>query len=259
MMFNTQHILYMVISAILIILGLTLCKIFIKDEKWKKFVLKVSAILTVAVHFSTVYVDFFSNKGTAVIESTLLLPIYPCNVLMWCLVICAFLKDSKSKFAKVMLEFTFYAGVVCGLIGVVFNENYASNPTLSNWFSLRGLLSHTTMIFGCLYILVGRFIRIDLTNCISCFCGLVFFLIDGFIINSLYKIFKLKSCNSMYLEELPFPNLPWLNTYVMGLLGMLLVFLIAEIFELITKKKEDRSLYKLFSKLSKEKKEEIDK
>lgn len=58
-MFNTQHILFMVISAILTITGLILCKLFIKDEKWKKFVLKVSAILTLVVHFSIIYVDFF--------------------------------------------------------------------------------------------------------------------------------------------------------------------------------------------------------
>lgn len=253
-MFNTQHILFMVISAILTIAGLILCKLFIKEEKWKKFVLKVAAILTVLIHFSTVYVDFFVNKGTAVVESTLLLPIYPCNVLMWFLVICAFLKNTNSKFAKVLYEFTFYAGVVSGLIGIIFNENYASNPTLANWFSLRGLLSHVMMVYGCLYILVGGFIKIDLTNCFSCFCGLVFFLIDGFVINGIYKIFGLKSCNSMYLEQLPFPDLPWLNTYVMGLMGLLLVFVFAEIFELITKKKEDRSLYKLF-KITQKKKE----
>lgn len=254
-MFNTQHVLFMVISAFLTIIGLILSRLYIKNDRWKKFVLQVSAILTVIIHFSSIYVDFFANKGTAIVESTLLLPIYPCNVMMWCLVICAFLKNANSKFAKVLYEFTFYAGVVCGLIGIIFNENYASNPTLANWFSLRGLLSHTTMVYGCLYILVGGFIKIDLTNCISCFCGLVFFLVDGFTINGLYKLFGLKSCNSMYLEQLPFQNLPWFNTYIMGLMGLVLVFIFAETFELITKKKEDRSLYKLFKKFSKEKEE----
>jgi len=241
----------MAIAFGLIIIGLVLCKIFVKDEKWKKIILKIFAILTVVIHFSTVYVDFFANKGTAVVESTLLLPIYPCNVIMWSLVICAFLKNSKSKFAKIVYEFTFFAGVICGLIGIIFNENFASNPDLSNWFSLRGLLSHTTLVFGCLYILVGGFIKIQVSNCISCFCGLVFFLVDGYIINGLYKVFGLKSCNSMYLEEVPFPDFPWFNTFVMGLMGLMLVFIITEIYELIAKPREERTLYKLFKKLKK--------
>ena len=255
-MFNTQHILFMVTSFSLTVIGLILCKCFVKEEKCKKNVLKIFAILTVIIHFSTLYVDFFANKGTAIVEAPLILPIYPCNVLMWCLVICAFVKKSDSKFAKIMYEFTFYAGVVCGIIGIVFNENFASNPTLTNWFSFRGLLSHATMVFGCLYILVGGFLRIDISNCISCFLGLILFLVDGLIINGLYKAFGLRSCNSMYLEKLPFPQLPWLNTITMGIFGLILVFLITEIFELSTKKKEDRTLYKIIKNF---KKKEVEK
>lgn len=240
----------MIIATLLTAGGLVLCKLFVKQEKWKRFILKVFAILTVVLHFSILYVDFFTY-GKAEVASPLLLPIYPCNVLMWLLVICAFIKNPKTKVAKVLFEFTFYAGVVCGIIGIVLNENFASNPTLANWFSLRGLLSHSTMVFGCIYILVGGFIRLDITNCISVFAGLCLFLIDGLIINGLYHIFGLGDCNSMYLQANPFPSMPWLNTYVMGIAGMLVVFIISNLCELITLEKQDRFLVKCYNKVFK--------
>lgn len=248
-MFNTQHILYMVFAMILTIVGLVLCKIYIKQDKSKKLVLKIFAILTVIIHYSILYVDFFST-GVAEAEPPLLLPIYPCNVMMWLLLICAFIKNDKSKFAKALYEFTFYAGIICGSIGILLNENFASNPSLLHWYSLRGLLSHSTMVFGCLYILVGGFIRIDVSNCLSLVFGLCLFLVDGFIINSLYLIFGLGQCNSMYLQQVPFEAYPWLNTYVMGLAGLLLVFIFTCICEHFMKKKQDRFLYKLGQKLS---------
>lgn len=255
-MFNTQHILYMVISAILTIVGLVLCGHFIKDENKKKIVLKVSAIVTVAIHYSVLYVDFFST-GKAEVASPQLLPIYPCNVVMWLLLICAFLKNSKSKIAKILYEFTFYAGVLCGIIGIVLNENFGRNPSLANYFSLHGLLSHSTMVFGCLYILVGKFIRIDTSNCLSVLAGLCLFLVDGYIINGLYKVFGLGDCNSMYLQEPPLSSAPWLNTYLMGLAGLLLVFIITLIVERFTLKKEERMVERLkcFFKERKTKKE----
>lgn len=234
---------------ILTIVGLVLCKIYIKQDKSKKLVLKIFAILTVIIHYSILYVDFFST-GVAEAEPPLLLPIYPCNVMMWLLLICAFIKNDKSKFAKALYEFTFYAGIICGSIGILLNENFASNPSLLHWYSLRGLLSHSTMVFGCLYILVGGFIRIDVSNCLSLVFGLCLFLVDGFIINSLYLIFGLGQCNSMYLQQVPFEAYPWLNTYVMGLAGLLLVFIFTCICEHFMKKKQDRFLYKLGQKLS---------
>ncbi len=161
----------MAVSAILTVAGLIFCKLFIKEERNKKTVLKVSGLLTVFIHYSILYVDFFTY-GSAEVESSFLIPVYPCNVVMWLLVICAFSKSETSKFKKVLFEFTFYAGVVCGIIGIVFNVNYAHSPSLADYFSLKGMLSHSTMVFGCLYILVGDFIKIDVSNCISVFCGL---------------------------------------------------------------------------------------
>lgn len=249
-MFNKQHIFYMIISFSLTILGLILSRIFIKKYSHKKTLLKIFAILTVCIHFSSLYVDFFTY-GYAKIESPMILPIYPCNVLMWLLVICAFLKNDNSKIAKHLYEFTFYGGVICGIIGIVLNENFASNPTLLNWFSIKGLLSHSTMVFGSAFILVGKFIKINVSNCISVFLGLCLFLVDGYIINGLYYIFGLNPCNSMYLLSSPLPQITWFNTYTMGLIGLALVFVITNIVEFFTLQKDERFLNITYTKIFK--------
>lgn len=238
-MFNLTHVLYLIISLIVTVVFLTLTGIFVKSERHKKNILKIISILTIVLHYSDVYVHFFKT-GTAKINSSHLLPIYPCNIIMWLLLICSFLKKHDSKVAKCLLEFTFYAGVVCGTIGVVFNENYGNNPTLADWDIFKGLLSHSTMIIGCIYILVAKWIKIRVSNCISVFLGLCFFIIDGFIINGLYSIFNLGECNAMYLQTPPFENAPWFGPWIMGMIGLILVFIITALTEQFTLKKEER-------------------
>ena len=238
-MFNLAHILYMVISAVITAALLVLAGIFVKNEKYKTLIIRILAVITVALHFSDLYVEFFKT-GTATVESPQLLPIHPCNVVMWLLLICAFIKNRESKAAKALLEFTFYAGIVCGTFGILLNVNYGNNPTLKDWFVLKGMLSHSTMIAGCIYILVAKFIKIRVSNCISVFLGLCLFIVDGLIINGLYSVFKLGECNSMYLLSPPLANAPWLNTWLMGIIGLILVFSVTVLYEQFALKKEDR-------------------
>ena len=183
--------------------------------------------------------EFFKN-GQANVEETMLFPIYPCNVAMWFLAICAFYKNKQSKVFGYIAEFTFYLGIVGGVVGIAFNEIYANAPNLALWSTLKGLLSHSTMIFGCVYLLVGKYIKIRVKNTLSVTCGLLFLLIDGGVIIGLYKIFKLDPPNCMYLLENPFPKIPWFNTYLIGMLGILITFLTTVIVEQIALPKEER-------------------
>ena len=238
-MFNLTHILYMVISAVITAGLLVVAGLFVKKEQYKRLILKILAIVTVVLHFSDLYVEFFQN-GSATVASPQLLPIHPCNVIMWLLLVSAFLKNYNKKAEKVVLEFTFYAGIVCGTIGIVLNENFGNNPTLSDWSVFKGLLSHSTMIMGCIYILVAKFIKIRVSNCISVFLGLCLFIVDGLIINGLYKLFGLGECNSMYLQHAPLSELPWFNTWLMGIFALILVFGVTALYEQFALKREDR-------------------
>jgi hypothetical protein len=244
MLFDTTHILYLIISYLLIAGILVFCFYKIKQERYKIFILKFSAIITVILHFSSLWVDFFQT-GRAEVQSPMLLPIYPCNVCMWLLLVCAFCKNRQGVVYRVLTEYTFWAGVVCGTIGILLNENYASTPSLLDYEVLKGLLSHSTMVLGCLYLLVGGFVKIRVFNTVSAICGLLFFLVDGAIINTLYAVFDLSPCNSMYMLEPPFDTMPWLTPYLMGVVAVLLVFGVTTLYEYLTLPKEERWYNKL--------------
>ena len=238
-MFNLAHILYIVISAVVTVALLVSAGLFVKEEKYKKLIIKIIAVVTVALHFSDIYVEFFQTGSVSVSEPHIF-PIHPCNVIMWLLLVCAFLKNYDGKVSKILLEFTFYGGVVCGIIGIVFNINYGNNPTLADWGILKGMLSHSTLVLGCIYILVAKFIKIRVSNCISCFFGLCLFIVDGLIINGLYSAFGLGECNSMYLQSSPVDSMPWLSPLLMGIAGLVLVFAVTAIYEQFTLKREER-------------------
>ena len=238
-MFDLGHILYMVISGIISIILLWLMSKYLATEEKKYNALKFYAIITVIVHYSSLWVDFFSD-GAAEVESVMLLPIYPCNILMWLLVVSAFAKRRNTVVYRMLTEFTFLGGVVCGFIGILLNENYDANPTLLDYDVLKGLISHSTMIIGCAYLAVSGIVKIRVKNVISVVAGLMLFLVDGTIINALYALFSLDPCNSMYLLEAPFDNIPWLITPVMGLMGVTLAFILTALYEQIFLPKNQR-------------------
>lgn len=223
-MFDLPHILYMVISGILTAGGLYAAARFCKEQKQKDIILKISAISTVVIHYSDLWVDYFSNGGSAQIENNHILLVYPCNIMMWFLFIVA-LADKKDSFVMTLLtEFTFWGGVICGSIGIIFNINYGNNPNLLDYDILKGLLSHSTMLFGCIYLLVGKYIKIRVFNVVSCVAGLLFFVLDGVFINSLFRWFGIPSVNAMFLEESPLPDAPWLSVHLLVIVAIIILF-----------------------------------
>ncbi len=249
MLFDITHTLYLIISYLLTAGGLVACYMFLKKEEHKILVLKISALVTVAIHYSSLWVDFFAT-GEPDLQDSMLLPIYPCNICMWLLLITAFCKKRKGVAFRILSEFTFWAGTVCGTIGILLNENYANTPSLADYDILKGLLSHSTMVFGALYLLVSGTVKIRVFNIISASLGLCLFLVNGAIINGLFSLFSLEPCNCMYLQEPPFPDMPWLQNYVMGAGAVLLVFAVTAIYEWISLPKEERWYYQLKEKFN---------
>lgn len=229
MLLDTTHILYMVITGLITAGLLVLFNYKVKTESGKFKVLKISAVLTVILHFSSLWVDFFIEDE--VVGNSMLLPIYPCNVMMWLLLITAFTKKHEGFAFKALSEFVFWAGVVCGVIGIALNENYGNNPNLLDYDIFKGLISHNTMLFGCLYLKTSNIVKIRVSNVISVFFGLVLFLIDGAIINALFGLAGRDSVNSMYLLYPPFADYPFITTPLMGIAGLLIVFSISAIYE----------------------------
>ena len=238
-MFNSTHILYMVISLIVTIGLLILCRLFVKTDKGKEKVLKASAISTVILHYSSLWVDYLTT-GSAEVNSVMIFAVYPCNICMWILLVLALCKKRDNIVYRLFATGLFWVGTGCGFIGIFLNENFASNPTLADWDVLKGLLSHSTMLFGTIYLAVSKFARIRVFNVLGAVSVLLVFIADGLFINGLFKAFDLPAKNSMYLQEPPFPSMPWLNTWTIGVCAVLVVFIATALYEQFTLPKEER-------------------
>lgn len=230
-MFDLTHVIYTVISALLTVLGLLVAKRYAKDQATRDKILQASSIITVIIHYSSIWVDFFTNGGNAEIEDNQILMVYPCNIIMWFLLIVSLSKKKDSRLITMMAEFVFLVGSICGIVGIVFNANYQSTPNLLDYDILKGLLSHSTMVFGCLYLYVGGYVRIRMFNALSCLTGLLFFVGDGFFINTIYDACGIDPVNAMFMREPLFPEHPWISIYLLGALALLLLFGLLALYE----------------------------
>lgn len=225
-MFNTQHILYMVISGALTAVLLIMASKLLKERGQKDRFLKFFAILTVVLHYSNLWVDYFKSGGHAEISSVHILPIYPCNVMMWLLLVVALMKKSRRIF-PVLAECCFYVGTICGVLGIALNKNFDSTPTLADYDVLKGMLSHSAMLLGCIYIKVGGYIRIRPFNAVSTAVGLGLFILCGIGINQLYDHFGMEAPDAMFLRENPYfrgsPILPGLCVVILMFLTLTLL------------------------------------
>lgn len=238
---------YILISTGIVVLLLKYLKHNVNEKERKDRVLKISAIATLILHYSSLYVDYFSNIEASV-DGTMLLPIFPCNLAMWMLVVVAFIKNKNTKFFTILAEMTFYIGTVGGIVGVVLNEAYFNTPSLSDWYVLKGLLSHTTMLIGCLYLFVGDYIKIRVKNMCSISLALLILMMDGILTLMLFDLFGLDLPNAMYLVEAPYESMPFVNTWTLGAAGLIVGFLITLGYEHVKLEKSERWITKFKEK-----------
>lgn len=235
----TKLLIYSIVTMIVILTSLFVINRKITNQNSKDNILKVFAVITVVIHYSSLWVDYFTT-GEAQVDSTMLLPVYPCNICMWMLLIVAFMKDKQSALYKLLTEFLAIAGTVCGLIGLFANEIFISNPDFFDYDSLKGLLSHSTMIFGTMFILTQGYVKVrTVSMTISTAIGLCIFAIIGAIVNLIFYLCNLDPVNAMFMLEFPY-DIPGASFITLGILGIIVVFIMTSIYELLFLKSSER-------------------
>ena len=230
--------LYNIITLVIITLLLILCKKKVGKERTKDLILKISSIAVVVIHMSSIYYHYFFDKVIEV-EDNMFLPIYPCNIVMWLLVIVAFMRNKKSKWFKLL----------AGLIGVIANINYLNNPKFWDCDIMRGVVSNDVMIFSTLYLGIMGYVEVDFVNSMkSNIFGLLLFCVIGGLINLLYWCFGLDDVNAMFMIRPPFEDLPFINFFTIGIGSVIILFIGLNIYELIAIPKEKRWLIKFLKK-----------
>ena len=233
-MFNMQHILYMAVSGGLTALLLFFAAKCLKTQRQKDRFLKLFAILTVLLHYSDIWVEYFRTGGYVYVTSVHILPVYPCNVMMWMLLIAAMMENKRCLLFRILSEFCFYGGILCGVLGIVLNVNYDNNPTLADYDVLKGLLSHSTMLLGCIYMKVGKYFAVRPSNAFSVAAGASVFILCGIGVNQLYDHFGMEAPDGMFLRHNPyFPCSP----IVPGICVIVLLYIVLQLMQRSKRKK----------------------
>lgn len=228
-----EHILYIIFS--LIFVGLVLFGAhFIKKQKYKNLIFFIFAIICFGFHISTIYVSFFTNNGQGTAADNQLFPIYFCNYMMDLLLIASLWPNKESKFFKIFATFVAYGGTFGALITV-----FATAPGFSDWSTLQSAFSHTFLLLGSLWLFVGGYVKINVYNLIPYSIGLLSCGVVGGIVELIFYLGGLPSPNAMYLVHGPH-ELPAMQWWMFALAMLAIIFCFTAIWELCTRKKEDR-------------------
>jgi hypothetical protein len=228
-LFDGPHILYLVISLGLTAVLLVLAKKALKNPAEKGFFLKLFALLTFFLHTSILWVDFLKN-GSASVPNNILFPIFFCNLSMYMLVISAFWENKQSKAFQAVAIMTAYGGFFGAMISLFYPDYYLGASSMLAWPVLKRLLSHSTMLVGSLWILIGEYVRIRPMNTAVYAGGLVVYGLIGMIVNYLFEVNGLSSPNAMFLQNPPLAEAPFLSSYTISAIMVGLIFLFTKVY-----------------------------
>ena len=232
----------------LIALGLWLIKKCVKKERTPNVILIAAALFTIVFHYSSFIFKLLSG-GNAIEylgeTPNLILPIYPCNVVMWSALIFAFIKTKKSRVAEFFVDYLFWFGIASTLVGMFANVDFIMNPTLADYENFKSITAHATLLFNILLLPIFGYIKIDVKRnminiiisifvmaAIGCYCNLVF--------HALVSKAAAYDINSMFLIHSPFEGLDFLTYPVISLIVIPIYFAIFVICDLCAHKKGQR-------------------
>lgn len=241
----------MIFNGILIAfiaLGLWLIKRYVKKERTQNIILIAAAVFTIIFHYSSFLFKLLSGGDAMEYLSAtpnLILPIYPCNVVMWSALIFAFLKNKKSKVGSFFADYLFWFGIISTLVGMFANVDFIKNPTLADYENFKSIAAHATLLFNVLLLPLFGHIKADVKRnmkniiisvfvmaAIGGYCNLVFHALASEEIA--YDV------NSMFLIHSPFDGLDFLTYPVISLIAIPIYFAVFVICDFLAHKKGAR-------------------
>ena len=158
-------IIFNCIWLVIIFIGLFFCKKYVKTNKTKNLIFFLSAILTIICHYSSfLYLCFTKGDALGYLKTNpnLLLPIYPCNVVMWGCLIFGIFRNKETKFMKFLADYLFWFGIFSTLVGMFANVDFINNPTFKDYEVTKSIVAHITLLFNVLLIKSFGYIKVNL-------------------------------------------------------------------------------------------------
>ena len=239
-------IIFNFILIALIALGLWLVKKCVKTERTKNIILIAAAIFTIVFHYSSFIFKLLS--GSNAIEylgetPNLILPIYPCNVVMWSALIFGFLRNKQSKLGEFFADYIFWFGIISTLVGMFANVDFINNPTLADYENVKSIAAHATLLFNVLLLPLFGHIRIDVKrNIKNIVISILMMAVIGGYCNLVFHALVSESAaynvNSMFLLHSPFEGLAFLTYPVISLIAVPFYFVLFVICDICAHKSE---------------------
>ena len=233
-------ILILIVSAALF--GVKKCA---RSEKAEYLLFLIAPIITILCHYSGIL--FRDGDLYAYLEYNvnLVLPIYPCNVVMWCCLIYGIMRNKRTKFALFLSDYIFWFGIASTLVGMFANVDFIENPTLRNYEVTKSIIAHATLLFNVLLIPVFSRLRPEFKrNMISISLSVVMMYVIGLYCNLLLRVLvsaeKAYYKNSMFIIHSPFEGLPFLRYPVIALAALIIYLVIFTVVDLIKNPKGER-------------------
>ena len=229
----------------IIAFGLWLVKRCVKKERTQNIILIVAAIFTIVFHYSSFIFKVLSGDNAIKYlgeTPNLILPIYPCNVVMWSALIFAFLKNKQSRAGSFFVDYLFWFGIISTLVGMFANVDFIMNPTLADYENFKSITAHATLLFNILLLPIFGYIKIDVKRNITNIIISIFMMavIGGYcnlMFHALVSEAAAYDVNSMFLIHSPFEGLDFLTYPVIALIAIPIYFAVFLICDLYVNKK----------------------
>ena len=231
-----------------IAVGLWFIQKYAKQERTRSIILLAAALFTILLHYSTFFFKLVSGENAMeYLRETpnLILPIYPCNVVMWSALIFALLKSKRSKLGAFFADYLFWFGIVSTLVGMFANVDFINNPTLADYENFKSIAAHATLLFNVLLLPFFGYIKVDVKrNMKNILVSILVMAIVGGYCNLVFYALASEAAaydvNSMFLMHSPFDGLDFLTYPVISLAAIPIYFAVFVICDLCAHKKGER-------------------
>lgn len=239
-----------------IVLGLWLIRKKVTKKRTQNIILVAAAIFTILFHYSSLLLELLSGgDAMAYLSETpnLILPIYPCNVVMWSALIFGCMKDKNSKIGEFFADYLFWFGIISTLVGMFANVDFINNPTLADYTNVKSIAAHATLLFNVLLLPLFGYIKIDVKrNMKNILFSIVLMGVIGWYCNLVFHALASEAVaydvNSMFLIHAPFEGLDFLTYPVIALIAIPIYFAVFAICDLCAHKKGERFYNKVKKK-----------
>jgi uncharacterized membrane protein YwaF len=244
--FDSFHLTYVIVSLVVVALILVLAKLYLKRQKAKNIFLLVCGVTTFALHISILWYDFYT-KGKAEAYDNILFTIYPCNLIMYISFALSLSKRKNTKFYQGAAVFAFYVGIVGQFASLLYPTFYLSAGPDFN--TIKSFLSHSFLSITCVWLVLGGYTKLRLTNIIPYSIGLAAGIALAALISLSFKLSGHGNYRSvMYIIDPAVPNTPF-TIWVIAPIS-LVVYSLAGFLAEFHYPKEERSYihFKVFDK-----------